>query len=117
MTHHGTIKSPLELSFNLSYSVEPGQSPKLPNFSDEVGEPGYDAEADILQLNFISVQVRDGHREVQLSDGSFCRVTKYTDVTLNLSPEVKAEILQALLEVPHLAHGFADEAIEAEADQ
>lgn len=117
MSLHGTIEFPLELTFSLNYLVEPGQPTKMPSFSDDVGEPGYDTEAEILQLNSITVQVPDGHREVPLSDGTFGKVTKYKDVTLNLTDEVKAAILQALLEVPHLARSFADEAIEAEADQ
>lgn len=117
MTLHGTIESPLELSFSLNYLVEPGQEAKLPDFSDEVGEPGYGPEAEILQLNFISISVPDGRREVTNWKGDQVRVPKYKDVTLNLSPEVKAAILQALLEIPHLASGFADEAIENEADQ
>ena len=114
MSRHGTIESPLELTFSLNYLVEPGQETKLPNFSDEVGEPGYDAEVKILALNFISVQVPNGHREVQDSKGNIVRVTKYTDVNLNLTEEIRTAILQALLEVPHLAQGFAQEAIENE---
>ena len=117
MTHHGTIESPLELTFSLNYLVEPGQSPKLPNFSDEVGEPGYDTEAEILQLNFISIQVRDGLKPGFDGRGFPINITKWKDQALNLKPETLALILQALLEVPDIRQAFMDEAIENEADQ
>ena len=117
MSLHGTIESPLELSFSLNYLVEPGQPTKMPSFSDEVGEPGYGPEAEILQLNSITISVPDGYREITDWKRDQVRVPKYKDVTLNLTDEVKAAILQALLEVPHLARSLADEAIEAEADQ
>ena len=117
MALHGTIESLLELSFSLNYLVEPGQPTKMPSFSDEVGEPGYDTEAEISQLNAITVSVPDGYRTFHNHDGTVTNIPKHKDMTLNLSPEVKAAILQALLEIPHLARGFADEAIEAEADQ
>ena len=117
MSLHGTIESPIEVTLSLDYSVEPGQETKLPDFSDEVGEPGYGPEAEILQLNSITISVPDGYREITDWKGDQLRVTKHKDMTLNLADEVKAAILQALLEVPHLARSFADEAIEAEADQ
>lgn len=117
MTLHGTIESPLELTFSLNYLVEPGQSPTLPNFSDEVGEPGYDTEAEILQLNFISIQVRNNFKPNFNNHGFPINITKQKNQALNLKPETLALILQALLEVPDIRQAFINEAIENEADQ